>query len=701
MMKYLLILLLIILFCGSGNAAVCNCTNCTDCTAKLNNVSCTTVLLNQMITDEPGTCITWPASNKIFDCQGNTIDGVTSGTGIYLNGKNNNTIRNCIVNEFYRGIYIYNSDYNFVDNNTANLNNFGIDLRGGSDYNNITNCGINGSDDDGLYLDASTHNRLINNTINNTDEDALDLYTSSDYNVLENNVITNTGWDGIYIFDSDNNNLTNNSIRDGGVNGFAINSGSTGNILNSNTACGHLSPYVDIKDLGANTGDNNTCDTTLNWNDTGTVGCTYQCSPAISFAANSFQDNFCTMNNYAFVNVSVVENNPAAELDTFKFNWNGTNYTFYDDSLVLGMNFDNLSALGENSTHAYDFSASGNNGTISGATWTTSGKYGGALSFDGADDYVDCGNDASLDITDEITMEAWIKTTQTTQGMIVSKYDPLGGQRSYQFDVGHPDAGAGKLGLTISSTAGTYNGFTQSSTITVNDWKWHHVVVVFNPGVYAYIYIDGINRTGTIVGTLQSSIAVSTRNLAIGAGYYNNVAPNVNYFKGPIDEVRIYNRALGVDEIQMSYYSNLQKFNSTQWYFQANITNLTNYTNTALASVNNTLGYSDKTATRTIRIGCYNGTCEGLTGICNPDLDYQFYINDKEKCCVDYLVTDSGKVRSGSGTMELNGTCHATNEGLTMQGHDCSGFPLWLIIVFMGFGFPVVLNEYLRRRRRR
>jgi len=278
MMKYLLILLLIILFCGSGNAAVCNCTNCTDCTAKLNNVSCTTVLLNQMITDEPGTCITWPASNKIFDCQGNTIDGVTSGTGIYLNGKNNNTIRNCIVNEFYRGIYIYNSDYNFVDNNTANLNNFGIDLRGGSDYNNITNCGINGSDDDGLYLDASTHNRLINNTINNTDEDALDLYTSSDYNVLENNVITNTGWDGIYIFDSDNNNLTNNSIRDGGVNGFAINSGSTGNILNSNTACGHLSPYVDIKDQDSNTGDNNTCDTPSSWNDTGTIGCTYTCT---------------------------------------------------------------------------------------------------------------------------------------------------------------------------------------------------------------------------------------------------------------------------------------------------------------------------------------------------------------------------------------------------------------------------------------
>ena len=639
-----------------------------------------------MITDEPGTCITWPASNKIFDCQGNTIDGVTSGTGIYLNGKNNNTIRNCIVNEFYRGIYIYNSDYNFVDNNTANLNNFGIDLRGGSDYNNITNCGINGSDDDGLYLDASTHNRIIHNTINNTDEDALDLYTSSDYNVLENNVITNTGWDGIYIFDSDNNNLTNNSITDGGVNGFAINSGSTGNILNSNTACGHLSPYVDIKDQDSNTGDNNTCDTPLNWNDTGTVGCTYQCSPAISFAANSFQDNFCTMNNYAFVNVSVVENNPAAELDAFKFNWNGTNYTIIDSSLVLGMNLNNNPALGENSTHAYDFSASGNNGTISGATWTTSGKYGGALSFDGTDDYVDCGNDASLDITGDISVEAWINPIDSGEGGLGHIFKKL---NILMFMKG---AGDENIIFRIKVGGAIKEAVSTGDVVSYN--SWHYVVGVFD-GTNVLVYVDGVKFTGS--ATAGPIDGHSSADLIIGT---DSVSASYT-FNGTIDEVRIYNRALTADEIQMSYYSNLQKFSSMQWYFQANITNLTNYTNTALASVNNTLGYSDKTATRTIRIGCYNGTCEGLTGICNPDLDYQFYINDKEKCCVDYLVTDSGKVRSGSGTMELNGTCHATNEGLTMQGHDCSGFPLWLIIVFMGFGFPVVLNEYLRRRRRR
>ena len=46
-------------------------------------------------------------------------------------------------------------------------------------------------------------------------------------------------------------------------------------------------------------------------------------------------------------------------------------------------------------------SAGSNDGTIYGATPTV-GQIGGALEFDGSGDYVDCGNDDSLDMTDEI-----------------------------------------------------------------------------------------------------------------------------------------------------------------------------------------------------------------------------------------------------------------------------------------------------------
>ncbi len=111
--------------------------------------------------------------------------------------------------------------------------------------------------------------------------------------------------------------------------------------------------------------------------------------------------------NHTEINISIAEQN----LNTFKFNWNTTNYTFYDDSLVLGMNFENRSSLGENDTHTYDFSKYKNNGTVyGGAFWNaTGGKYNGAFEFDGVDDYIDCGNDSSLDITNAITIEAWAK----------------------------------------------------------------------------------------------------------------------------------------------------------------------------------------------------------------------------------------------------------------------------------------------------
>ena len=57
----------------------------------------------------------------------------------------------------------------------------------------------------------------------------------------------------------------------------------------------------------------------------------------------------------------------------------------------------------------YDTSGNGNDGTIYGATWTD-GKFGKALSFDGENDYVKIPDSASLDITDEITIEVRVKT---------------------------------------------------------------------------------------------------------------------------------------------------------------------------------------------------------------------------------------------------------------------------------------------------
>ena len=69
-----------------------------------------------------------------------------------------------------------------------------------------------------------------------------------------------------------------------------------------------------------------------------------------------------------------------SNISSFIFNWDGTDYSLYDSSLVLMLGFNNNSAIGENSSYAVDSSAYRNNGTITGALYS-SGKYNPAISF--------------------------------------------------------------------------------------------------------------------------------------------------------------------------------------------------------------------------------------------------------------------------------------------------------------------------------
>ena len=116
-----------------NGGGVCSCNSCSDCTNALNDNSvCNNeVKLTADIINQSGTCISNPSNftNKIFDCQGHTIDGDDSGTdyGIYLYEKTGNTIKNCIITDFYYGIYLSSSsNYNTLTSNTANYNNYGI-----------------------------------------------------------------------------------------------------------------------------------------------------------------------------------------------------------------------------------------------------------------------------------------------------------------------------------------------------------------------------------------------------------------------------------------------------------------------------------------------------------------------------------------------------------------------------------------------
>ncbi|MCK5063045.1 MAG: hypothetical protein KAR23_03890, partial [Candidatus Aenigmarchaeota archaeon] len=121
--------------------------------------------------------------------------------------------------------------------------------------------------------------------------------------------------------------------------------------------------------------------------------------PDIYFVQPTPNNGNITGNNYAYINVTTNDTN------------NITAFIDWNNSLVGWWRFNE--EIGENSTFFRDWSTYGNNGTNgSNPVYTIDGKFGKALNFDGSDDYVDCGNDSSLNITGEITLEVWVKAAE-------------------------------------------------------------------------------------------------------------------------------------------------------------------------------------------------------------------------------------------------------------------------------------------------
>src|SRR6056297_841395 len=108
-----------------------------------------------------------------------------------------------------------------------------------------------------------------------------------------------------------------------------------------------------------------------------------------------------------FVNINLDFFNVTGLLD-FVFNWGATNYSVYDEDLILMMDFNNYSDLGESDSLVRDLSRHGHNGTVlSGALAVNSGKYNGAYSFnEGEGINISAHEDFNVD---EFTVSLWVK----------------------------------------------------------------------------------------------------------------------------------------------------------------------------------------------------------------------------------------------------------------------------------------------------
>jgi len=193
-------------------------------------------------------------------------------------------------------------------------------------------------------------------------------------------------------------------------------------------------------------------------------------------------------------------------------------------NLVASYSFEN---------NVQDGSGKGLNGTIRGNPAFVEGIAGMALSFDGVNDYVDLGNNAAFDITEQITLSAWVNTNDTGNG----QHNPYVGKGDQTYAIKHAssntieffifDAGWHTANVRVDSS---FNG------------EWHHVLGTYD-GSELKTYVDGV--LGATVAH-QGSIEVQTHNLTIAM----NSQETDRFYDGVIDEVKIYNRALSSSEIR-------------------------------------------------------------------------------------------------------------------------------------------------------
>ena len=185
-------------------------------------------------------------------------------------------------------------------------------------------------------------------------------------------------------------------------------------------------------------------------------------------------------------------------------------------------------------TDAYDSSGNNNHGTIYGAVYTPDQWGGYALSFNGTDDYVDCG-DISTANWANLTTEAWVYWDGKTVSGYAGVYC-----KAYNNDIGRLLInGAGK----ILVQNGNGNFFSDNSgDVPVN--QWCHIAYVYDQGAgKEYIYVNG-SQKGEQVRT--GDITQNSTTFWIGYGW---MGPTYYIFSGTIDEVRIYDYALLPDTI--------------------------------------------------------------------------------------------------------------------------------------------------------
>lgn len=182
--------------------------------------------------------------------------------------------------------------------------------------------------------------------------------------------------------------------------------------------------------------------------------------------------------------------------------------------------------------NANDESGNGHNGTVNGAT-LVSDRFGianSAYSFNGFDNRIILDNTRSIDGNSGISLVAWVVTNNPGGSSIVSKH------------LNYTSSGFNLAGTSNQAHFWPYTSPPVSSGTSYDDGKWHLYIGTFD-GSIAKIYVDGILKNSETISSLETNLEF----IKIGSD------SEMSFFNGFIDDVRIYNRVINVDEINAIY----------------------------------------------------------------------------------------------------------------------------------------------------
>jgi hypothetical protein len=227
------------------------------------------------------------------------------------------------------------------------------------------------------------------------------------------------------------------------------------------------------------------------------------------------------------------------------------------DGLVLNLDAGASTSYPGSGTSWTDLSGNGNNGTLTNGP-TYSSDDGGALVFDGVDDYITLGTQINSDIQlTDVTISFWAYIDSTADDEVFVSMNDLSVSQPLVIwydssvyslnNIGAGDVGGGTTNAIVvmvtDSSSETRFG---TSDNALSATTWHNISVVLDVTNNSfYTYIDGVEEAKWVSNNTSGGIKSTTNVFRIGGG-----SP---YLDGRISNLLVYNKALTAAEVEQNY----------------------------------------------------------------------------------------------------------------------------------------------------